>query len=331
MKNTYKVISIGLYLVGISMSTIAQQDRQHNPRKTNISQVSGANSKLSPVYQAPASVTFTDDFNSANYTNALKSRGYIPYYRGTGPQSNISPLWFTGQTNYFNAFNGPDTGYVGADYEIVINANDIDSWLVLPALSALAGDTLSFYARSPSQDTAFSYYRDSIKVMYSAAGDSVPEDLTWVQLGNFQTDTVNWVRYTFTAPAAGANARFAIRYAVVNGGPLGNNSYYIGIDQLDVIPASGIGISKNNPPIQHLSIAPNPAIDNFTIRISGLQSKNARLEIIDMLGKTCLEKKLDAFEGTTVAKINVDKWNRGIYLVRIIDADNMLSGKVIIR
>ncbi|MBK6877988.1 MAG: hypothetical protein IPG99_16460 [Ignavibacteria bacterium] len=30
----------------------------------------------------------------------------------------------------FNAFNGPSTGYVGANYQVVTGTNNIDSWLV---------------------------------------------------------------------------------------------------------------------------------------------------------------------------------------------------------
>ena len=39
---------------------------------------------------------------------------------------------------------------------------------------------------------------------------------------------------SFIAPTAGATGRFAIRYNVVDGGPLGANSDLIGIDQLDI-------------------------------------------------------------------------------------------------
>lgn len=65
----------------------------------------------------------------------------------------------------------------------------------------------------------------------------------------------------YTVAAAGATARFAIRYAVIEGGPNGNNSNFIGIDQLDIytpqavdgqlyamdnIP-SGCGLSATTP------------------------------------------------------------------------------------
>src|SRR3569832_1428384 len=65
----------------------------------------------------------------------------------------------------------------------------------------------------------------------------------------------------FTIPEASANGRIAIRYAVVDGGPTGSNSNFVGIDQLDVFkpgdvdvkaytissPVTGCGLSATEP------------------------------------------------------------------------------------
>lgn len=39
----------------------------------------------------------------------------------------------------FNAFNGPVTGYVAANYNVVTSVNDIDSWLITPANNVTCG------------------------------------------------------------------------------------------------------------------------------------------------------------------------------------------------
>jgi hypothetical protein len=175
---------------------------------------------------------YVDSFNAANDTTALKLRGYLPYYRGTGPQGT-SATWYQGVESVFPAFNGPTTGYVAANYNVVQGTNNIDSWLVLPRLGSggiQAGDSLYFYSRSATGST----YPDSIRVMYSVS-DSVPEG-TWTELGRFKTNTTTgWELRGFRAPTASANGRFAIRYCVVNGGPSGSNSDYIGIDMLSII------------------------------------------------------------------------------------------------
>lgn len=70
--------------------------------------------------------------------------------------------------------------------------------------------------------------------MFSQTGDSVPEAL-WTELGRFKVNTNgSWMRKGFRAPSSAPGARYAIRYNVVNGGPSGVNSDYIGIDSLTV-------------------------------------------------------------------------------------------------
>ena len=66
--------------------------------------------------------------NGANDTTSLHSRGYVTYYRGTGPQGTAA-TWFQGNQTVFKAFNGPLNGYVAANYQVVTGMNDIDSWV----------------------------------------------------------------------------------------------------------------------------------------------------------------------------------------------------------
>ena len=191
----------------------------------------------------PQNVPFyTDNFDGANDTTALKNRGYKVYYRGTGPQGTAA-IWFQGNPSVFTAFNGPDNGYVGSNFNSVTGANTIDNWLVLPALDIQTGDSLVFWSRSPDN----SPYPDSIRVMYSAEGDSIPEATTWTELGRFKVSTSGWQRRSFGAPSAGSTGRFAIRYRVEDGGPSGSNSNYIGIDALTVERVSANPVFAASP------------------------------------------------------------------------------------
>ncbi|MCX6163027.1 MAG: choice-of-anchor J domain-containing protein, partial [Ignavibacteriae bacterium] len=201
-----------------------------DPRGSKTQTTDNQSNVITPVHVSYGTPIFTDNFDAANDTTSLKARGYKPYYRGTGAQGTIA-TWYQGQIAVFNAFNGPDTGYVAANYSVVTGANNIDSWLVLPRVTGglLATDSLFFYERSATGST----YPDSVRVMYSA-NDSVPEG-SWTELGRFKTNTTTgWQRHGFKAAAASANGRFAIRYCVVNGGPSGANSDYMGIDALTI-------------------------------------------------------------------------------------------------
>lgn len=185
-------------------------------------------------------IIYQDNFNSANDTTALKARGYKVWYRGGGPQG-LTATWFQGNDVVFPAYEGPTTGYVAANYNVVTGTNNIDSWLVTPRMGVGAGDTISFWSRSPDAST----FPDSITVSYSAVGDSVPEAASWVTLGRFKVSTAGWTRNFYLTPTAGSNARFAVRYKVANGGPNGANSDFIGVDLLTIAGTGGGGGSTS--------------------------------------------------------------------------------------
>ncbi|MEO5570950.1 MAG: choice-of-anchor J domain-containing protein [Bacteroidia bacterium] len=250
-----KKITLSIALVAIiGLQAYSQDVKQVTSLPFNAGKTFSAPSKNHPIKLqarggAPAiTVAYSDDFNALNDTDNLKLRGYIPYYRGSGPQGTTA-TWYQGAgatAGTFDAYNGAPTDYVAANYNVVTGANNIDSWLVLPALNIIAGDIMTFYSRAPLAST----FPDSIRVMYSAVGDSTPEDLSWIQLGNFVVNTLGmWELQSFTAPAAGTTARFAIRYNVVDGGINGTNSDYIGIDQIDVFTPSAVdgGVSLIDP------------------------------------------------------------------------------------
>ena len=96
----------------------------------------------------PLSTVYSDNFDGANDTTALKARGYLVYYRGGGAQGT-SPTWFQGDnTTRFNSYNGPADGYVASDYNTVTGANNVDNWLILPSLAVDSGDVISFSMRA---------------------------------------------------------------------------------------------------------------------------------------------------------------------------------------
>ncbi|MEO8666019.1 MAG: choice-of-anchor J domain-containing protein [Ignavibacteria bacterium] len=216
-------------------------------------------------YRSSGTPYYTDNFDGANDTTSLKSRGYKIYYRGSGPQGPV-PTWFQG--SLFPSFNGPSTGYVAGVYQVATSVNNIDNWLVLPRKNVSSADSLVFYARSESG----SAYSDSIRVMYSAAGDSTPES-SWTELGRFKADISGvWERKAFRAGSSGANARFAIRYSVVNSGPEGTNGNYIGIDGLSIessIITNDISATSVNSPSGALILPASTFAPKATFKNNG--------------------------------------------------------------
>lgn len=102
----------------------------------------------------------------------------------------------------------------------------------MPDVGVVAGDVLSFRCRSVLATAPFP---DSVRVMYNDQGGLTPESAGWVELGRFKASNDGiWELKTFVLPTSSFSGSIAIRYCVVDGGPLGDNSDYIGIDALEI-------------------------------------------------------------------------------------------------
>lgn len=170
---------------------------------------------------------FIDNFNGDNTESGLNARGWITLNVDGGGTTS----WFQGNTTVFNSYEGPADGYVGQNFNAA-NGSLIDQWLISPQITVSAGDTLSFWHRSPDN----TIYDDSIFVRYSTTAGITPADfdVTW---GRYLVSKNGWARWTGTFPTSGT-IRFAIQYYHTQGGPTGNYSDYFGLDLVEVIPSS---------------------------------------------------------------------------------------------
>ncbi|MBD2713808.1 choice-of-anchor J domain-containing protein [Microvirga sp. STR05] len=149
--------------------------------------------------------------------------------------------WFQGNTIDFPPQSS--SGYIAANYENVSSQGTISSWLLTPELSLVNGSTFRFWTRA----VAGSSYPDRLQVRLSTAGASTNVGASATDVGDFTTLALeinpgltiggypsSWTQYTVTVTGVPSlmTGRFAFRYFVTNGGVLGNNSDYIGIDEV---------------------------------------------------------------------------------------------------
>lgn len=213
----FALLAAGIFFIGLIYS---------DPFGTKTAGSFSNDIKNPVITQTNAIVKFVDSLNGTNDTIALRNRGWKPKRGPLSGPAGTSPNWFQGNSTVFNAFEGPPTGYVAANFNNVTGSNTIDLWLISPNVNGNAGDTLSFYSRSPDAST----YPDSIRVYWASNGDTVPGSGSFVELGKFKVSTAGWVESRYVLPSAGASGRFAINYRVANGGPSGVNSDFIGVD-----------------------------------------------------------------------------------------------------
>ncbi len=157
------------------------------------------------------------------------------------------PNWVQ-SSGVFNAHSGGANSFIQGNYNNVAGANTISNWLLTPETDLVNGAKISFWTRTV--DTP--QFADRLEVRLSTSGASTNVGATSASVGDFTTVllTVNptlnvtdypnvWTQYQVTVSglAAPTTGRVAFRYFVTNGGPNGNNSDNIGIDDVVVTDA----------------------------------------------------------------------------------------------
>lgn len=144
----------------------------------------------------------------------------------------------------FPAFGG--SAYAYATFNSSTGANDISNYLISPLVTFNNGDTISFYT-----STVVTLFPDRLRLVFNTNGSLLPASFTNVLLTVNPTLTVGgypttWTQFTATisglnGPTAG---RFAFHYNPTNGGPLGFNSDYVGVDDV-AYTAAGSALATN--------------------------------------------------------------------------------------
>ncbi|MBL1212881.1 MAG: hypothetical protein HND52_05950, partial [Ignavibacteriae bacterium] len=173
-----------------------------------------------PRHQTEVNI-FEDSFDGNNSIDSLEARGWIVIDADGG---GTTAAWYQGTIAVFNAYAGPDTGYVAANYNGGNSSGVIDQWLISPVINVTAGDLLNFYTQSPVGS-----WDDSINVYVSPTGGAAISDFTF-EWGRYVSNQGSWGLWSEAFPASGA-VRFAIRYYISDNVV---NSNFLGIDELSV-------------------------------------------------------------------------------------------------
>jgi len=74
--------------------------------------------------------------------------------------------------------------------------------------------------------------------------------------------------------------------------------------------------------LSHISISPNPALENLNIKLPDfLSNKELLMEVYDVMGKKIVKETINSFKSS----INVTNWNNGLYLVKITSQEENIS------
>ncbi|MBC7805310.1 MAG: PEP-CTERM sorting domain-containing protein [Akkermansiaceae bacterium] len=181
-------------------------------------------------------------------------------------QNNSNPIGVLGYGQgvpaVFNAAEGSANSYMYVNFGSTGDNGDISNWAITPTITYQNGDTFSFLTRSSG------IFADRVEVRMSLAGSSGDVGTTTTSVGDFGISllTINevldpngypntWTQYiaTVSGLASPTSGRIAFRYAVPDGGFLGTNSYFVGIDSLNIL--RGEAPPPPPPPPTPISVA----------------------------------------------------------------------------
>jgi len=206
-----------------------------------------AGSSASAFLPPPALDSFCEDFEtglpSGTLTNQAAPGELISLASGNWHAVNLSaPI---GSTGVFES-GGPSAPFLAqeGDFNAAMNfrngsgTSDINAFFMSPVVTFDNGDSIKFWTRTVPQSS----FADRLHVVFSVAGPSVDAiDFPAVN----RVLTINpelfasgypgeWTMYVINVDWAPTTleGRFAFNYEVPNGGPLGENSNFIGIDSV---------------------------------------------------------------------------------------------------
>jgi subtilisin family serine protease len=184
--------------------------------------------------------------------------------------NNSEPLgptgWFQGNPDVFPAHSGAPDSYIGANFNNTSGAGTISNWLLTPEITMNNGDEFTFWTRRTG-----SQWEDRLQVRLSTSGDSTDVGTGAFDVGDFTELLLDinptyapggfpavWTEYTITIGGLSGptDGRLAFRYFVEDGGPLGTNSDYIGIDTVSYTSIV-LEACADTADIPWLSVAPD--------------------------------------------------------------------------
>jgi hypothetical protein len=207
-----------------------------------------------PVQTASWSENFTDvsKLGSRGWviTNNTDKPGPEAWRKGRYETTNK----YTFGTDYvvgfpaYSAERSPND-FISVDMYAGSQVANMSVWLITPITKMKNGDVFEFYSRAHVDDGTFSAKdgNDRMQVRANFSNTSTNVGTDWTSVGSFNSLLLDinstlalygypetWTKYTIVLSGITGtiNGRLAFRYYVPEGGPDGNNSSMVGVDEV---------------------------------------------------------------------------------------------------
>lgn len=311
---------------GASLGDASVHDYVNATKTANISHASGENFSATETSGTPAGIhVYRVDENPNSNTGA--NNGGNNKYFGVFQSGGTSPQ-YTAVYNY----NGNPLVNAGNEPELRLAKradNSVSMWTLMSTLPNEPANTITVTGESteyilgkvgsPLPITLFSFAgskcNNNICLLWSTENEQ--------NLSHFELEkSNNGNNFTLLTTATASNQPGRNTYNSIDITPFNGVNYY----RLKIVNADGsfvyskiIRIDLSKPSL--ITIQPNPASDRIFIK--GLS--NGQIKITDMSGRTRLQTTIRF----SIEEINISAFESGIYIVQIINENNITSLKLV--
>ncbi|AWH74409.1 hypothetical protein DCS32_09630 [Dokdonia sp. Dokd-P16] len=230
-----------------------------------------------------------------------------------------------GSTAVFDSFDGDPTAFLGLNFNAT-GGSVIDLYVITPELNLSNGDELTFYTRTATASSFPDRLEVRLDTDASGTAPTSSDNGSYTELlleinptltiGGYPEDWEQQVVTISGLPDGGLVTKVAFRYWVTDGGPLGSNSNYIGIDRLVVDAAlSTEDILSNDL---------NVFVDSKQLKINSSESLT-EIKLFNLLGQNVKTVPLEGNFNT----VDLSLIPTGLYVSQISSANATTSLKIL--
>ncbi|RDC63634.1 T9SS type A sorting domain-containing protein [Adhaeribacter pallidiroseus] len=86
--------------------------------------------------------------------------------------------------------------------------------------------------------------------------------------------------------------------------------------KFEVAPAA-IVATTHQEPVQEIKIYPNPTTGKLFLSLKGFREKNVELQVINIIGNVVLHEKFYETEDQTTKILELSRFNKGLYYIKL--------------
>ena len=261
----------------------------------------------------------------------IENDGYTP---NSGDEAFADSAWIVG-TSSRQELSGTQVAFALSYYTDMVAA--ADDWLILPSISIGSNAILTWEAMST---TSSGNYPDDYQVLIAPANGGAPTVQHFADNGAilFEIAPEQWSAFV-SNPGAGLASRelnlndegwsdqdvwIAFRLITGDGG-----GSYLAIDNLKVVDNT-VGIEELPANGLATSVYPNPANQQVSVAINSLIGGQAQIEFFDITGRVVLSENVQLAGGIQNVDVDIDGFNKGIYMVRTSIGERVSTSKLIV-